>query len=365
VVVSINYRLGSFGFFAHPELTAESPNNSSGNYAMLDMLAALRWVKDNIAAFGGDPNRITLMGESAGGKSVATLIASPLASGLFQRAILQSGAWMGWGAMQTQPSLAEREQVGLEQATRFGANTLTALRQATAQQIQENFPGNNAITIDGYLLPRDSSLILAGRNQQAVDILAGSNRDEGVFFGPGIQQAEAFRDNAQQRFGPLTGRFLTLYPADTDAIANASWLSNYTDELAWQLRKAASYQAAIGKQAWVYYFTRVPPGQEARGSTHVAELPYVFNHADRNAQWTDIDRRLADQLSSYWVNFAATGNPNGSGLPQWPAYTGNDVGNVMVLGDEPARETQVVPSAEKLILYDAAYNQMLDGLSRP
>lgn len=363
VVITINYRLGSFGFLAHPELSAESPNHSSGNYGMLDVLAAVTWTKENIAAFGGDPDRITLMGESAGGNVVANLVASPLSAGLFQRAILQSGAWMGWGGITRQPSLAEREVIGADLVSAYGATSIAELRQASTQAVFENLPAaGSTMNVDGYLLPKDSSLIFAEGTQQPIDVLAGSNRDEGVFFGPGIQQADAFRTHAQNKFAGLSGRFLALYPATSDAVANASYLSAYTNELAWQLRKMGQFQSRRGRAAWLYFFTHVPPGQEARGATHVAELPYMFNHADQNANWTGLDRQLADQMSSYWVNFAATGNPNAATLPAWPAPQDNAPGGVLVLGDAVTAEALQVPAAEVLDFFDAAFEQHLQAL---
>lgn len=359
VVVTLNYRLGAFGFFAHPALGAESVSGSSGNYGILDIIAALRWLQASVAAFGGDPANITVMGESAGGQAVATLLVSPLAEGLFQRAILQSGGWMGWGGM---AALPRRATVEADTVAKAGtATTADALRALDTAEVFARFSGSGLI-VDGHVLPDDSSRLLAAGRQQAVDVLAGSNRDEAVFFGPGIQQADAFRSWAEQRFGALAPRFLALYPAGSDAEANASWLRAYTNELAWQLRQLGRYQRAQGQRAWLYHFTRVPPGQEARGSTHVAELPYMFNHATANPAWTDADRQLADQMSSYWVNFARSGDPNGPGLPAWPAFADNAGGDVLVLDAGSGAETSQVPPAEALELFDAAYGQLLQSL---
>lgn len=362
VVVTLNYRLGSFGFFAHPALSAESGNGSSGNYALLDMLAALRWVQDNIAAFGGSADKVALMGESAGGMAVANLIASPLSGGLFQRAILQSGGWMGWGFPAALPTLAEREAEGLAQAQAIGATTLTGLRAASTREIATQFPNGGLPNVDGYLLPQDPSLIFEAGRQQAVPVLAGTNRDEGVFFGPGIAEADAYRSWADERFGPLATRFLELYPAGDDATANASYLRAYSDELAWQLRQLGRYQAERGAAAWVYYFTRVPPGQEARGATHVAELPYMFAHTDSNPQWTEVDRRLSDAMAAYWINFAASGDPNGPGLPDWPGFIDNRPAAVLELGDTIQVQGGMTPAAEALEFLDAAWQRHLEAL---
>lgn len=361
VVVTLNYRLGAFGFFTHPALSADAASGSSGNYGILDMMAALRWLRESAAAFGGDPDNITVMGESAGGQAVATLLVSPLADGLFRRAILQSGGWMGWGGMNALPTRAQQEADNLAKAAALDITTADELRALNTADVFTSLTGGG-IVVDGYVLPADSSRILADGRQQHVDVLAGSNRDEAVFFGPGIQQAGEFRDFAQRRFGALAERFLALYPAGSDAEANASYLRSYTNELAWQLRQLGRYQKALGQSAWIYHFTRVPPGQEARGSTHVAELHYMLNQTGQNAAWTADDLRLADQMSSYWVNFARSGNPNGAGLPAWPAFNDNSGGDVLVLDVEVAPQAAQVPLAESLQLFDTAYQRLLEEL---
>lgn len=361
VVVTLNYRLGAFGFFAHPALSAETVSGSSGNYGILDMLAALQWVQESIAAFGGDAANVTVMGESAGGQAVATLLASPLGEGLFHRAILQSGGWMGWGGMTALPTRAQQEADNAARTAALGASTAEQLRQLDTATVFAQLTGGGLI-VDGLVLPTDSSRLLAAGRQQKVDVLVGSNRDEAVFFGPGIQQAGEFQAFAERRFGALAPDFLALYPAAGDAEANASYLRSYTNELAWQLRRLASFQRAQGRSAWVYYFTRVPPGQEGRGSTHVAELAYMLNHADRNPQWTAEDIRLADTMSSYWVNFARSGNPNADGLPAWPAFNDNAGSDVLVLDAAITTETTQVPPPAALQLFDAAFEQLLDKL---
>jgi len=363
VVVTVNYRLGSFGFFAHPELTAESPHHSAGNYALFDMLAALQWVQRNIGAFGGDSSNVSIVGESAGAVSVGILVASPLSKGLFQHAIAQSGGWMGLSQARVS-TLAAREQAGVEAANKVGATSLAALRELSTAEIFNNFPNSAGINVDGYLLPRDPSLIFAAGDQQPVDILAGSNSNEAVFFGPGLQTSAELRDFAQRRFGTLAGNFGKLYPYDTDQSANQSYLKAFSAELAWQVRRFGQYQRAVGKQAWVYRFSHVPPGQEARGATHVAELAYMFNQHEQNANWTGVDRALSDQMAQYWVNFIRSGNPNGNGLPPWPAYNDNAPGDVMALADEAAAQSEQIPAAAELEFFETSYQQLLQDLGR-
>lgn len=361
VVVSFNYRLASFGFMAHPELTAEAPNNSSGNYAMLDMIKVLEWVYDNIAAFGGDPVNITLMGEASGATAVAALMASPLSAGLFHHAILQGGGWMG-PAIGKQPTLAEREALGAENAARFGASSIADLRNASAQQVLENFPTSDEFNVDGYFLAKDTSLTFEAGENLPVDVLAGSSMDAALLFGAVPQDADAFRQYSREKYGDLSERFLALYPAGSDQQASASYLKSFSDELAWQMRKLGSYQSQRGLGAFVYYFNRVPPVRAMRGATHLAERAYVLNQHEAMPDWTEADRKLADTMASYWVTFATRTNPNREGLPQWPRYLNNEVGNVQILGDEVTTETSLVPSAEALEFFEAVYRQHLQSL---
>src|SRR5690606_21877205 len=217
VVVTINYRLGPFGFFAHPELSAESPDGVSGNYGFMDALAALRWVRANIAAFGGDPDNITVFGESAGGRMTGALAGSPAARGLLQRAIMQSGTWMGL-VISRMPSLAEAEQAGADAAARLGALSAAELRALPAEEVLANLP-MSGIVVDGRLIPADLSLTFAAGRQNAVDLLLGSNKDEGTFFITGPVRLEDFNRQARDRFGELADQFLSLYPASSDAQA--------------------------------------------------------------------------------------------------------------------------------------------------
>lgn len=348
VVVTYNYRLGIFGFLAHPELDKESSHNTSGNYALMDMVAALRWVQRNIAAFGGDPKRVTIDGESAGSMMVSTMVASPQGKGLFQRAIGQSGAWMGVniGKMTTR---AQAEENGEKIVKALGANSIAELRAKPADELLKNARGFFGIIVDGWYVPEDLTLTYANHRQNDVDVLVGSNHDEGTFFSrPGSGNAEQFSANAKRRFADLSGEYLKLYPAGDNEQAAASQLASFRDEFGFAMREWAQLQSQRGKaKAYLYYFTHVPPtapGQPSRGATHTADLAYMFDNQPPRVTWTDTDKKLAEIMSSYWVNFAATGNPNGKGLPEWPAYSVKKGEKNIVLGDTVMVGPQIDPA---------------------
>jgi len=362
VVVTINYRLGSFGFFAHPELSAESPNNSSGNYAMLDAIAALEWIYDNIAAFGGDPTNVTAFGESAGGMAVSSLIASPLSRGLIHRAIVQSRAEnpaLGFTSMK-QPTLAQAEASGMQQMRDYGAATLAQLRAASSADIIENFPAGGSVNVDGWFMPKQIAQVFADGEQHPVYLMIGSNRDEANFFGIGEENLASHQSYVTQTFGDLAGEFFALYPATNDAEAVQAARQAYNDEMAWLARKMAGYQADWGLESFVYHFTRVPPGGEARGATHVAELAYVFNQYDQHPEWTEADKNLADNMASYWVNFARSSRATGRGQVPWQGFTGNEPGNVLILGEEITAESIMTPSTQALAFFDKAHQAIID-----
>ena len=344
IVVTINYRLGIFGFFAHPELTAESKHHASGNYALLDQVAALQWVKKNIAAFGGDPGRVTIFGESAGSWAVNALMASPVAKGLFQRAIGESG-----GIFSAMPTLAESEKAGVALAKKLGVeqNALKALRERPAEELLKASDGEIARAIvDGWVLPQDARTIFSQGKQNDVPLIAGNNADEGTSLAPQAANTKAalFTAGVQQRYGNHAQEFLKIYPAGSDEEAVHSFYAAYRDQVfGWEMRTWAAMQSRTGHQpAYLYYFSRRPPGPQSNrfGAFHGAEIAYVFGSFVWPFPWEDADKKLGETIEQYWVNFAITGNPNGEGLVRWPAYD-SAKDQALELGDEVKVRTQV------------------------
>ncbi|WP_077921208.1 carboxylesterase/lipase family protein [Spirosoma sp. 209] len=348
VLVSINYRVGAFGFMAHPELTRESGTNASGNYGLLDQIAALQWVRQNIAAFGGDPANVTIAGQSAGSMSVSCLVASPLAKNLFNKAIAQSGAGVG----RPYASLKTAEETGVKIMQTLGAASLAELRATPADEIQQKAQGVRGPIIDGYVLPASvTELVTAGR-QANISLLTGWNEDEGLLPGP-IKPAVEFRKQTEQRYGPDATTLLQYYPAGTDAEADQSQ-RNLGRDLTFGIQNYswAMLEGGQGKTVYVYRFRRKLPatGQYASyGAFHTGEVAYAYDnlrfidHQLRPLNATDAD--LARIMATYWANFIKTGNPNGQGLPQWPAFS--PTGKQTMILDMPAK-AQPLPDAAAL-----------------
>jgi len=368
VIVTFNYRLGSLGFFAHPELAAESGRHAAGNYGMMDAIAALQWVKRNIAAFGGDPNNVTIAGESAGAIMVGALVGSPVAKGLFHRAIAESGGWMGltMGKMTLGETALANGQKTMEA---LGVKTIAELRAKPLNELTGLSAGG--LVIDGYLIPEDISQTFASGKQNAVDVLTGSNKDEanfGVCGGGGGRgggaglTADGFKANAQRKFGDAAADYAKLYPVNADAEAQPAAHMACADEINWNMRQWAVSQAKQGKKAYTYFFSHIPTLNGApspNGATHTAEISYAWNNPKGQATqtWTDTDFKLADAMSSYWVNFITKGDPNGNSLPKWPEYKELTNGRVMVFADTPQVETAT--PKEKLSFYQAAFVRLL------
>ena len=329
VVLTVNYRVGALGFLAHPELTSESKNHASGNYGLLDQVAALEWVRDNIAAFGGDRSRVTVSGQSAGAMSVALLTVSPLAKGLFQRAIVESGpgglASMGVsGARGMARPLADAERDGVAFATAKGASSLAALRALPASDFARA-AGRFAPDVDGYFLPDDMASLVAGGKVNDVPMLTGLNADEGSASPTyGHMTAEQFRLQAAQRYGDRASAFLARYPAASESDARRSQITSARDAGIAGVQQLLTERARTAHTpSFAYYFNRaIPwPDHPEFAAFHTSEVPYVFGTLDALPRpWTDYDRALSDVMMRYWVNFATRGDPNGPNLQQWPAF---------------------------------------------
>ena len=370
VIVTINYRLGVFGFFAHPALSVESGHHASGNYALLDQIAALQWVQKNIAAFGGDPTRVAIFGESAGSWAVNALMASPLAKGLFQRAIGESG-----GSFSPMRTLAEAEKEGEKLAASLFPDAKTeAGDKPPAQSILKTLraiPGEELLKasdtetvrpmVDGWVLPEDIATIFAQDKQNDVPLIVGYNADEGTTLAPQGANLKAmlFTAGAYQRYGSQADAFLKIYPAASDEQAVSSFYSAFRDQLfGWEMRTWARMATKTGHQpAYLYYFSRRPPGpQNARlRAFHASEIAYVFGTFVWPFPWEDADKKLSDVMTSYWVNFAATGNPNGGSLTKWPVYNAKD-DQALEFGDQVAVRSEVNKAG--LDFFDGYYQSL-------
>lgn len=343
VLVTTNYRLGIFGFFAHPELTKESSHHASGNYGLMDQIQALRWVQQNIAKFGGDPANVTIFGESAGAADVNALIASPLTKGLFVRAIAQSGP------VSNQTLLADAEKRNVEWLAKSGIGgkqTPAELRAIPDTELMvklgQGAPGMGGgglmmgIVIDGWVLPEQPTKVFAAGRQQKVALMIGSNSQEfgagmmGMMGGRSATPTPDIRQMISQRYGPLADRALAAYGLDgpndpppdpqngtvmTQWSTDNSFRCGTVQELIWH--------TAAGNPAYQYQFSRTVHGQEAQGAPHASEIPFIFGTLSvwqQMRKYNESDYQYASLMQAYWTNFAKTGDPNGGELVRWPKF---------------------------------------------
>jgi para-nitrobenzyl esterase len=361
IVVTIAYRLGPLGFLAHPELTSESPHHSSGNYGLMDQIAALQWIQRNIAAFGGDPKNVTIAGQSSGAISVSILMASPLARNLFQRAIGESGGL--FEPLQLAPKflLANAEHDGEKYAASLGATSLQQLRLLPANRLTGNAGGISHPVIEPYVLPLSPYEAFTSGQQNDVPLLVGSNAEEArALIDVTHETAALFDSDMEHSVGQLPPPLLAAYPHATNEEAKQARLGLERDlRFGWDMWAWARLQAATGQNSVYYYsFRQQPPFPagsvyEGWGASHFAELWYVFDHLDQEPwRWSTADRKVAEEISSYWVNFAKSGNPNGPDLPQWPVFT-TAQSKVQYLGDPIT--VGGVANISGLLVFDAVY----------
>ena len=353
VALTVNYRLGIFGFFAHPELTKESTHHSSSNYALLDQVAALRWVQQNIAAFGGDPNRVTIAGESAGSISVSALMATPLTKGMMAGAIGESGSLLG---ALPPVDLSAAEKTGVEFATSVGAGSLAELRAMPADSLlaagMRFGPFRFRMTVDGYFLPKDPHDIFASGEQAHVPLLVGWNSQEGDYhaiLGNAAPTVANYEAAVRKANGASADTILRLYHAASDAdvaeVATALASDRFIGYSTWRWSDLQGKTG--GKPVYRYFYERPRPATvagapAAKGAVHSAEIEYAMGNLSTNKvfAWTPTDYAVSAVLQGYFANFIKKGDPNGAGLPRWPAANDGPKVEVQHIGVKTRTETE-------------------------
>lgn len=384
VALTVNYRLNVFGFLAHPELSRESPHHASGNYGLLDQYAALRWVQENIAAFGGDPNQVTIAGESAGSISVSAQMASPLSRSLFARAIGESGSLLG---TLTPVPLKEAEQAGLKFATDNGIHSLAELRALPAEKLLEatGKPGAPwfGLAIDGYLFPKDPAAVFAAGEQAKVPLLVGWNSEEmnyRMILGPAEPTLENFEKAVKRLYTNDWEQALKVYKAsNSEEVTQAATDLAGDRFISYSTWKWADlHNKTAGQPVYRYYYARPRPPMKpemgnatpglaggvirnsgnnnppppAKGAVHSAEIEYALGNLSKNNvyAWTPEDYKVSETMQSYFANFIKTGNPNGPGLPQWPVMGQSQGAKFMRLDVDSRSETD--PHVERYQFLD-------------
>ena len=364
VLVSIAYRVGQLGFLAHPELSAESPDHVSGNYGLLDMIAGLKWIQKNIAAFGGDPNKVTIFGESAGGIAVSMLCASPLAKGLFHGAISQSGGSFGPPRSTTYPGenlrrLAGAENEGLEYAKKAGVSSVAELRKMEADKLPSGWGMGSAWPIiDSHVIADDQYKLYESGQYNDLPILIGYNSDEGLSF-TRTKDPQEFIAGVNQRYGKFADELLKAYPVGENTVPKTARDLARDAAFGWHTWSWAKLQSKNGKsKVYFYYFDQHPDysqdsPQAGNGSPHGQEVAYVFQHLDTSKPGMSAsDATVAEAMGTYWTNFAKFGDPNGQGVPFWPAFSDSSP-RVMHFKQTP--QIGQVPSLESLKVLDAYF----------
>lgn len=364
VFVSIAYRVGYLGFLAHPELSAESENHVSGNYGLLDIIAGLKWVQKNIAAFGGNPNKVTIFGESAGGIAVSMLCVSPLAKGLFHGAISQSGGSFGPSRLTMFPGenlkrLHDAENSGENYAKSVGASSVEELRKVRADKLIGGWgPGMAWPIIDGWVIPDDQYKLYEAGKYNDIPILVGYNSDEGASFSP-PKTPQDYITSVKTRYGKFAEDLIRAYPVDSNLVPKTARDLTRDAAFGWHTWSWARLQSRTGRsKVFYYYFDQHPEYPDSSllagyGSPHAQDVAYVFQHLDASSpQTAKTDMKISEAMTTYWTNFAKYGDPNGKNVPLWPAFSD---ANPVVMYFSQTPYTGPVPSVESLKILDGYF----------